>query len=104
MEKLLIFPFNGNGLEAVDCIGNQYELIGFIDDTTEKRGKSKFGFDIFGRDVIDKYKDAKILAVPGSPKSFKNRIEIIRGLNISESRFATVIHPKAIISKLEKTC
>ncbi len=36
MNKLIIFPFNGNGIEAMDCIGNEYELIAFADDTAEK--------------------------------------------------------------------
>ena len=30
-KKLLIFPFNGNGLEALDCIDKNYEFIGFVD-------------------------------------------------------------------------
>lgn len=100
MEKLLIFPFNGNGLEAVDCIQGQYELIGFIDDTPEKQGKTKFGFLVFGRDIIEKYLDAKILAVPGSPQTFRQRHKIINGLHIPKNRFATVIHPKASISPM----
>lgn len=100
MEKLFIFPFNGNGLEAVDCIDGQFELIGFIDDTPKKQGKTKFGFEVFGREITEKYTEAKILAVPGSPQSFKHRQEIINGLHISKNRFATVIHPKASVSSM----
>jgi len=100
MEKLLIFPFNGNGLEAIDCILDQYEFIGFIDDTPEKQGMTKFGFEVFDREIIGKYAEAKILAVPGSPQTFKQRHEIINGLQIPKNRFATVIHPKASISPL----
>ena len=102
MEKLLIFPYNGNGLEAIDCIGNQYELIGFIDDTPEKLGKTAFGVEVFGREILSKYPDAKVLAVPGSPLSFKIRAKIIQDLNINENRFATVIHPNASVSNLAK--
>jgi sugar O-acyltransferase (sialic acid O-acetyltransferase NeuD family) len=100
MEKLLIFPFNGNGLEAIDCIPGQYELIGFIDDTPEKQGMTKFGVEVFGREIIGKYAEAKILAVPGSPQNFRQRQEIINGLHIPTNRLATVIHPKASISPL----
>jgi sugar O-acyltransferase (sialic acid O-acetyltransferase NeuD family) len=100
MEKLLIFPFNGNGLEAIDCIQGQYELIGFIDDTPEKQGMTKFGFAVFGREIIGKYAGAKILAVPGSPQTFKQRHETINSLRIHKNRFATVIHPKASISPM----
>ena len=100
MEKLLIFPFNGNGLEAIDCIVGQYELIGFVDDTPGKQGTSAYGHKVFGRDALETYPDAKVLAVPGGPLSFMNRIEIINSLKLADERFATVIHQKASISSL----
>ena len=32
-QKLVIFPFNGNGIEALDAIDyEQFDFIGFIDD------------------------------------------------------------------------
>lgn len=102
MQKILIFPFNGNGLEALDCIQGQFELIGFVDDVIEKQGKSEYGFEVFGREAIDKYKEAKILAVPGSPQNFLGRSTVIQSLKLEASRFATVIHPKASVSKLSK--
>ncbi|MGB3946822.1 MAG: NeuD/PglB/VioB family sugar acetyltransferase [Bacteroidia bacterium] len=102
MEQLLIFPFNGNGLEALDCIDNQYEFIGFVDDTPAKQGKSQFGFDVFGREAIERYPNAKILAVPGSPTSYTVRDKIIAQLNVSNERYATLIHPKANVSPLAK--
>lgn len=100
MTKLLIFPFNGNGLEALNCLGNDFEFIGFIDDTKEKQGKNKMGFHVFPRSAIKKIPEAKILAVPGSPDSFRIRKSIITQLNIPKNRFAVVIHPKALISTL----
>jgi sugar O-acyltransferase (sialic acid O-acetyltransferase NeuD family) len=102
MKKLLIFPFNGNALETVDCLGSNFELIGFIDDTKEKQNKTKFGIPIYERDVIQRYPEAKILAVPGSPTSYLQRKKIIESLTIPEKRFATVIHPAASISKMAK--
>jgi sugar O-acyltransferase (sialic acid O-acetyltransferase NeuD family) len=102
MEKLLIFPFNGNGLEAIDCIKDQYDLVGFIDDTPEKQGMTQYGFEVFGRDILLKYKEAKLLAVPGSPTSYLQRSEIINNLGINPNRFATVIHPKTTISSFAK--
>jgi hypothetical protein len=44
--KLLIFPYNGNGLEALDCLGDQFEFIGFVDDTPEKQGVTKYGHKV----------------------------------------------------------
>lgn len=102
MEKLLIFPCNGNGLEAVDCLNNQFDIIGFIDDDSSKIGKEVFGIKVFDRNILEKNLDAKVLALPGSPKSYLEREKIIQGLNVSKNRFATVIHPKASVSKLAK--
>ena len=35
-QPLLIFPYNGNGIEALDCIGSAYRFIGFVDDTPRR--------------------------------------------------------------------
>lgn len=102
MKKLIIFPYNGNGLEAIDCIGDQYEFIGFADDTKAKQGVNSMGFEVFSRDIIAKYPEALVLAVPGSPTSFKIRNQIIDTLQLPNERFAKVIHPNAHVSKLSK--
>lgn len=99
MQKLLIFPFNGNALEAVDCLDGQYELLGFVDDTPAKQGVMQWGIPVFDRTALEKYKDAKVLAVPGGPASFKKRREHIASLNIDPARLVSVVHPKANIGK-----
>jgi sugar O-acyltransferase (sialic acid O-acetyltransferase NeuD family) len=99
MKKLIIFPFNGNGIEAMGCLGDEFELIAFADDTVEKHGMSAFGIPVSSRDIIHQYPEAYILAVPGSPSSYKIRKHIIESLQIPPSRFATVIHPSASIAK-----
>jgi sugar O-acyltransferase (sialic acid O-acetyltransferase NeuD family) len=95
---LLIFPCNGNGLEALDCLGDAWRCIGFIDDTPEKQEHSAFGIGIFSRAALDEVAEAKVLAVPGSPVSFGVRRQIIEGLCITPPRFAQVVHPAACIS------
>ena len=40
-RPLLIFPCNGNGLEALDCLGDAYRCVGFVDDTPEKQGDGR---------------------------------------------------------------
>lgn len=100
---MLIFPCNGNGLEALSCIDSSvYEFIGFVDDTIAKQGLNDLGFEVYTRDAFDKFPDAEVLAVPGSPVSFKIRHEIINGLGLSKERFATVIHPNANIANYSK--
>ena len=102
-KQLLIFPCNGNGLEALSCIDNEFfEFIGFIDDTPEKIGLHETGFHVYDRSALQNFPEALVLAVPGSPTSYKFRNEIISKLNISEDRFATVIHPNANVSPFAK--
>lgn len=96
-EKLLIFPFNGNGIEALDCIDfDKYDFIGFVDDDQNKRSTE---YDIFPRSILLKYPEFKVLAVPGSPLTYLQRPEIISSLEINTNRFITVIHPNASIGR-----
>lgn len=99
MKKLIIFPFNGNAIEAMDCVSDQYELIAFADDTREKQGVSEYGIPVASRNIIEQYPEAQVLAVPGSPTSYKFRHQIIDSLNIPQHRFATLIHPSASVAK-----
>jgi sugar O-acyltransferase (sialic acid O-acetyltransferase NeuD family) len=95
---LLIFPFNGNAMEAFDCIGEQYQFLGFIDDTSEKRQGMYAGARVFGREALMQYPQAKVLAVPGSPQSYLQRGHVIDGLGLPTDRFAQVFHPSACVS------
>ncbi len=101
-SPLIIFPFNGNGIEALECLGDQYNFMSFVDDTKEKQGKHEYGITVCDRNYLLDNPKAMVLAVPGSPGSYMLRRSIIAGLNISYERFATVIHPKASVSKLAK--
>jgi sugar O-acyltransferase (sialic acid O-acetyltransferase NeuD family) len=99
-KSLLIFPFNGNGLEALDCLGTAFRLLGFIDDTPEKQGISSHGPTVYPRSALGQWPEAQVLAVPGSPTSFRSRRAVIESLGIAPGRFARVIHPTARISPL----
>ncbi|PTX21455.1 UDP-perosamine 4-acetyltransferase [Pontibacter mucosus] len=95
-KKLIIFPFNGNGIEALDCIStDEYDFIGFVDDIR----KESSHYDIYTRDILNQYREVYVLAVPGSPASFRKRQEIISSLGIDSSRFVSVIHPRASVGR-----
>ena len=97
---LLIFPCNGNGLEALDCLGTAFRCVGFVDDTPAKLGTTVGGVPVLPRSALTQHAGAQVLAVPGGPASFHARRQIIEGLNIPEQRFARVIHPRAQVSPL----
>jgi len=98
-HKLLIFPCNGNGIEALDCIDpTEYNVIGFVDDQySVKQGIQSV--PVSDRSIINEHTDAYVLAVPGSPSTYLKRKEHIDSLGIEPNRFATVIHPTAVIGK-----
>jgi sugar O-acyltransferase (sialic acid O-acetyltransferase NeuD family) len=80
-------------------LSDQFELIGFVDDSVGKQGDSIFGVPITGRELFRKHSDAKVLAVPGSVNNYLIRHEIIEGLKITAKRYATVVHPSASVSQ-----
>lgn len=100
-EPLLIFPCNGNGLEALDCLGDRYRCIGFVDDTPEKQARGAYGLPVFSRAALQD-REASVLAVPGGPQSYLSRQEVVDGLGIAGARFATVVHPFARVSQLAR--
>jgi UDP-perosamine 4-acetyltransferase len=88
-KKLLIFPFNGNGIEALDCINDEFDFLGFIDDDRDKKSAE---YEIFQREALKKYTEAYLLAVPG-------RESLITGLGVVEKRVVNLIHHTASIGK-----
>lgn len=100
-KKLVIFPFNGNGIEALDCISfEEYDFLGFVDDDPLKKSEQ---YTIYSRDILSKRKEIFVLAVPGSPASFRERKEIISSLGIKNfDRYITAIHPNASIGRNAK--
>lgn len=99
-SPLLLFPCNGNAIEALDCLGKAFRCLGFVDDAAENRGIVRCGYPVFGRAALAANADACVLAVPGGPRSYRSRRSVIDGLGIEQSRFATVIHPSARVSPL----
>lgn len=99
-QALLIFPCNGNGVEALDCLGERYRCVGFVDDAPEKQGRRSAGLPILTRAAFAEHPRAQVLAVPGSPESYRVRRRVIEGLGVDAKRFARVIHPRATVSPL----
>jgi len=97
MKDLLIFPYSGTAIEALDCLGDKWRCIGFMSDDPNIIGRKVYGIEVYDRSALAKFASAKVLAVHGSPSSYLKRSEILSSLDISHNRFATVIHPKASI-------
>ncbi len=95
---LLLFPCNGNAIEAIDCLGEQWVCVGFVDDTPAKQGTMVRGVQVLGREALTRWPEARVLAVPGGPATYRNRRDVIDSLALAPTRFANVAHPRASIS------
>ncbi len=102
-KKLLLFPFGGNAREALVSIfamnenKQEWDLLGFVDDNISTHNKECCGIRVLGgRELFEENPDTYVLAVPGSPNNFSRRNDIISGLNLDESRFATIVHPSVV--------
>ena len=101
-RPLLIFPCNGNGLEALDCLGEEFEFRGFVDDTPAKQRDGAYGHRVLPRSAFADMPEAAVLAVPGGPASYKARGGVIDGLGVARERFVSVIHPAASVARIAR--
>lgn len=104
-EQLLIFPFGGNAREALLSVlainqrQKEWDILGFVDDDPARQGRECCGVRVLGgRELLARHPSARVLAVPGNPQNFQRRMEIIGGLQVAEERFATIVHPTAVLS------
>jgi len=98
-KQILIIGFGGNAIDCFETIENEFEVIGFVDDEKDKQ-KSEFkGIPVYSRAALNQYKDAKVISLIGSEHTFMKRKGIISDFKIPPSRFATIIHPNAVVSK-----
>lgn len=85
-------------MEAVDALGSTYRLVSFLDDRPGAPSASSTMFQVRTRSVLNDHPQARVLAVPGSPGSYRHRQSLIESLGVSYDRWATVIHPSASVS------
>lgn len=101
MEEIIIFPYSGTGIEALDCLNEKQVCIGFVSDDENMIGKKYRNIAIYSREILGhkNFVNKKVIAVHGSPNSFQDRKRIIESLQLSEDRFTNIIHPSVQIGK-----
>src|SRR5208337_4649353 len=90
---LFILGFGGNAIDAIDVIEHAYEIIGFIDDNPERQKLTYSRIQVYPRQILHKYKEAKVITLIGAETTLRNREQIINSFKLDDSRFATIIHP-----------
>lgn len=104
MQDLILFPCNGNARETLAVIEaiNRHEptwnVLGFVDDDVTKKGRTVLGHPILGgRQFLQQYPQARVIAVPGRPETHAVRDQIINLLDIPMNRFVTLIDPSVSV-------
>jgi sugar O-acyltransferase (sialic acid O-acetyltransferase NeuD family) len=107
-KQIIILGTGGNCIDILDTINDinaslgsvKYNCIGFLDDNTEKWGKSIWGIKVLGglQSAIN-YKNAYFVNGIGSSQNFTKKEKIIRSTGLKDEQFETIIHPTASVSK-----
>ncbi|MBN2525880.1 MAG: NeuD/PglB/VioB family sugar acetyltransferase [Deltaproteobacteria bacterium] len=105
MQPLIILGAGGNCmdiLDAVDAINHvapTYTVLGFLDDDPATMERQFFNKRVLGP-LTDacRYTDALFVNGIGSSTSYPDKPECIRKTELAPGRFATIVHPGAVVS------
>jgi len=110
-KRVIIIGTGGNCTDILDTLldindargKSIYECAGFLDDDPAKRDRSFFGVNVVG-DLKDaaNFRDCFFVFGIGSPSNFRRRREILDRAGLDDSRFPTVIHPTASVSRMAR--
>lgn len=110
-KKIIIIGAGGTSRDILDTINDinersgktMFECLGFLDDDPSLHDKKFLGASILGS--IDKgkeYPDCFFVLGIGHVKNIFVKEDLMKRLNASLERFATIIHPTADVSKTAK--
>ena len=102
---LLILGSGGFAVETIEVVnainssGGTIELIGVADDDVALHGQERLGVPVIGsiEASVRKYDDALLITTMGNPSAFTVRRKVVNRLGLSDERFATLIHPTAVV-------
>lgn len=105
-REIIIIGCNGNcvdiaeAVEALATKGEAVKVVGFLDDADAVQGSSVAGYPVLGR-IADasKFAGSSFVNGIGSPKSYRFKADIIAKAGIPDDRWATIIHPTAVVSR-----
>jgi sugar O-acyltransferase (sialic acid O-acetyltransferase NeuD family) len=106
MQPLIIVGTGGMGRETLDAVRDcndvrpTWEVVGFVDDDPRLRGQQVGDVPVIGNcEQVRKFPQAKLVVTIGNPSNFTVRRRIVRQLDLSPDRYATIVHPHSSISR-----
>lgn len=110
-EDLLIVGAGGFAREAAQAVRDaavadavrgrapHWRLLGHLDDDPALHGREVDGVPVLGgADRLGDWPDARVVVCVGSPRDQAVRARLVRRLGLPWSRYATVVHPTAVVS------
>ncbi|MBL8291535.1 MAG: acetyltransferase [Bryobacterales bacterium] len=87
-------------VEEINASESRWNLLGFLDDDTEKQGKLVDGYPVLGPvQAASDYAAARLIVGVASYKNRGVRRRIVERLSVPRDRFATIVAPTAHVSK-----
>ncbi len=81
-------------VRAINAVNPTYDLLGYLDDDPELAGVELVGLAVIGPiGHLDSLPDAQAVVCLGSPTNISLRHRVVERLNLSDDRFATLVHP-----------
>lgn len=103
-EAVLLFPFGGSAreavvtLEALNAVAPRYRIVGYLDDNHRNLRSTDYPI-LGGSDAWPSYRDtAKLLAVPGNPRTYRNRRQLIERFALDAAHCVTIVDPSVRLS------
>jgi sugar O-acyltransferase (sialic acid O-acetyltransferase NeuD family) len=103
-RDLLLIGAGGFARETVEVVRaiNErrptWRLLGFLDDDAALRGTEVDGVPVLGSlTQIQRYPEALVAVCIGNPGNYFSRKRVVRRLRLPPSRYATLIHPSAVL-------
>lgn len=104
-RNLVVVGAGGFGRETVEAINAMnacdasWQLLGYLDDNPILQGQHVDGTPVLGGIAEAKnLPDASFVICAGRPDNYFSRPRIVDRLGLSTERYATIIHPTAIVS------
>lgn len=105
-QPLVILGTGGNALDILDVVDAlndrtpTWQVVGYLDDAKQP-GTKVLDIPVLGplANAAKLDPDTRFVNAIGSDKSFRRRPDYVAACGVEESRFATLVHPAASVSK-----